>query len=197
MFVVYQPPWFKGQQGVAGHLLGGWTFSPLFRAATGVPIPLATANGGGQAYGEGDSVNFFAFGNTENAIVTSNAGISSHSHATTGSNGVGTSGDFNMFADPAAVFANIRQPILGLDSRDGGFGVVRGLPYWNLDLSVRKGFKVTERFNVEAQAIFSNVLNHMVFADPSLDTSSSSSFGVLNAQGNSPRQMEFGIRLSF
>ena len=42
---------------------------------------------------------------------------------------------------------NIRQPILGYDTHDGGFGVYRGLPYWNVDLSVKKNFKITERFS--------------------------------------------------
>ena len=54
-----------------------------------------------------------------------------------------------MFADPAAAFNNIRQPILGYDTRDGGFGVYRGMPYWNVDLSVKKMFKITERFSAE------------------------------------------------
>ena len=46
-----------------------------------------------------------------------------------------------MFANPEAAFNNIRQPILGYDTHDGGFGVYRGLPYWNVDLSIKKMFK--------------------------------------------------------
>jgi hypothetical protein len=45
--------------------------------------------------------------------------------------------------------------------------------------------------------VFTNVLNHMQFANPTLDISDPSSWGVLNKQGNNPRQMEFGLRLSF
>jgi hypothetical protein len=71
------------------------------------------------------------------------------------------------------------------------------MPYWNVDLSVRKNFKVTERFSADASVIFTNVLNHMQFANPILDISDPTSWGVLNTQGNTPRQMEFGIRLSF
>ena len=51
LFFVYQPPFYKGQQGVAGHVLGGWTISPIFTAGTGLPITLGTINGGGQAFG--------------------------------------------------------------------------------------------------------------------------------------------------
>ncbi len=40
-------------------------------------------------------------------------------------NGIGTAGlgGANLFADPAAVYNNVRQPILGYDTKDGGFGV--------------------------------------------------------------------------
>jgi hypothetical protein len=64
LFIVYQPSFYKGQQGIAGHLLGGWTFGPIFTAGSGIPVTLGTINGGGQAFGEGDSVNFFGNGNS-------------------------------------------------------------------------------------------------------------------------------------
>jgi hypothetical protein len=69
----------------------------------------------------------------------------------------------NIFADPAAAFNNIRQPILGLDTRDGGYGVYRGMQYWNVDLTVKKMFKVTERFSAEFQVVFTNFFNHDQF----------------------------------
>src|ERR1019366_9846351 len=129
-FFVYQPSFYKGQHGLAGHLLGGWTFAPVFVAGSGLPITLGTINGGGQAFGEGDSVNFFGYGVSENAIPVGqlpSVGV----HYTPGQLP-------NLFANPAAAYNDFRQPILGLDTRDGGFGVVRGLPYWNLDFSLKK-----------------------------------------------------------
>ena len=38
LLTVYQPPFFKGQQGFAGHLLGGWTIAPIFTAGSGAPV---------------------------------------------------------------------------------------------------------------------------------------------------------------
>jgi hypothetical protein len=55
-----------------------------------------------------------------------------------------------MFANPTAAFNNFRQPILGPDT-NGGWGILRGLPYWNVDLSVKKLFKITERSSSEFQ----------------------------------------------
>jgi hypothetical protein len=197
LFFVYQPRFYSGQQGVLGHVLGGWTFAPVLTAGTGIPITLGTFNGGGQAFGEGDSVNYFGNGNSENAIPVGHVSTGVHHSA----------GNLpNLFSsDPAgqaAAYNQFRQPILGLDGKDGGWGVLRGLPYWSTDLSIRKNVKITERFNFELQTVIVNVFNHPVFYDPGpgdyLDTSAGpDGFGTLPAQGNTPRTMEFGIRLNF
>jgi hypothetical protein len=209
-FTVYQPHLYKSQSGWQGHLLGGWTFAPVFTAGSGLPITLGTINGGGQAFGEGDSVNFFGYGNSENAIpltpsMCSNGNASAH-YNTPGSQGIGTAGfGVNMFSDPVAAWNNIRQPILGYDTRSGGFGVCRGLPYWNVDLSVKKMFKITERFNTEFQVVFTNVFNHNQWGDVNgdyLDTSNQATWGTLpgsvtNGNQSFMRQIQFGVRINF
>ncbi len=210
LFMVYQPSFYKGQHGWAGHLLGGWTFAPVFTAGSGLPMTLGTINGGGQAFGEGDSVNFFGYGVSENAIPIGQLPSVGVHYNVAGTNGIGTSGyGLNLWSDPAAVWNSVRQPILGLDSRDGGFGVVRGLPYWNLDFSMKKQFMITERVSFEASVVFTNLLNHVNFNDPGpngspipggdyLDTSNPSGWGTLPGQTNTaPRAMEFGFRVSF
>ncbi len=208
LFMVYQPVFFKEQGGWKGRLLGGWTFAPIFVAGSGLPMTLGTVNGGGQAFGEGDSVNFFGNGVSENAIPIGPIPSSSVHYNVTSANGIGTGGSLpvNIYANPAAVYNSIRQPILGYDTRDGGIGVLRGLPYWNVDFSLKKNFKITERVSFEAQAVFLNLFNHVVFYDPGfggtqgndyLDTSSPSSWGTSPGQGNTPRAMEFGFRVNF
>jgi hypothetical protein len=211
LFFVYQPQFYKSQSGFLGHVLGGWTIAPVFTAGSGLPITLGTINGGGQAFGEGDSVNFVGYGVSENAIPLTpgmcHANSSAH-YNVPGSNGIGIGGfGVNMFADPVAAWNNIRQPILGYDTHDGGFGVCRGLPYWNVDLSVKKMFKVTERVSAEFQVVFANVFNHNQWGDVSgdyLDTSNAGGWGTLpgsitnSGSGQAyTRQMEFGLRLRF
>lgn len=150
----------------------------------------------GSVSSEGDSVNFLGNGNSENAVPVGS--VSTGVHHSPGNLP-------NLFSsDPAgqvAVYNQFRQPILGLDNKDGGWGVLRGLPYWSTDLSIRKNIKITERFNFELQTVIVNVFNHPVFFDPGpgdyLDTSSDpDGFGSLPAQGNTPRTMEFGLRLN-
>lgn len=207
LFIVEQPPYFKGQEGVVGHILGGWNFSPIFTTGSGLPVYCNTFTDA-QSFGSGDGSNFF---DNEQCIFTQkyNAGHSAH-FGVTGSGGVGTStadlgvtgcpckgAEVNEFADPAAVFATVRAPILGIDTRDNGVGPYHGQPYWNVDVSVRKTTKITERFSVETQFLFLNVFNHDQLGDPFLDVAVPSAWGVLNSQANSPRSMEFGLRLRF
>ncbi len=202
IFLLYEPPFFRGQHGFAGRVLGGWTFAPIFTAASGLPIQLSTLNGDAQAFGEGDGVNFAVIPG-ENGILSNHAGVSSsrHNGVTGGTdsagNPVGTNGDVNMFADPVAVWNNLRNPILGLDGNTGGAGPFRGMPFWNMDFQVKKNIHITERFSAEFQSIFTNVLNHNQLGDPSLDLSNPASFGVLSTQVNAPRSIELGVRIRF
>lgn len=195
LFTVYEPPFFKGQQGIVGRLLGGWSFSPIFTAGSGLPLELNTTNGDSQAFGEGDGNNFFA---DENAVLTcaNNFGSSRH-NGVTGSNGIGTAGNVNIFANPAAVYGCMHDPILGLDGGAGGAGVLRGMPFWNVDFQVKKNIHINERFSAEVQAIFSNIFNHDQLGDPVLSLASPQSFGVESTQFNQPRSMEIGVRLRF
>jgi hypothetical protein len=195
LFLVYQPPWFKGQHGLVGRALGGWSFSPIFTTGSGLPLELNTINGDGQSFGEADAVNFFA---DENAVLqcVNNFGSSRHNNVS-GSGGVGTGGNVNMFANPQAVFDCMRDPILGLDSGAGGAGVLRGMPFWNVDFQVRKNIQLNERFSAEVQSIFTNVFNHDQLLDPFLSLAQPASFGVLSTQANNPRSIELGVRLRF
>ena len=209
-YFVYQPGVYKNQQGFAGHLLGGWSISPIFAVGSGAPIPCNTNTGdygdlalaGAEEFGAGTSA---FFGTTANCMFTKNPGGSAVHSGVAGnsSSGVGTAVNgpggaaANIFGDPNAVWNTIRPPILGIDRRTGGAGPIYGLSYWNLDLSVAKNVPITERFSAVASVIFTNVLNHNVLLDPFLDLTNPSGWGVLNTQGSIPRRIGFSIRLNF
>ncbi|HKN77414.1 MAG TPA: carboxypeptidase-like regulatory domain-containing protein [Candidatus Acidoferrum sp.] len=195
VLLVYQPPFFQNQHGVLGHLLGGWSFSPIFTAASGLPLELNTTNGDGQSFGEADAINFAA---DENAILTcaNNFGSSRH-NGVAPLTGPGSAGNVNMFANPAAVFGCVRDPILGLDGGAGGAGTLRGMPFWNVDFQVKKNIHINERFSAEFQSIFTNVFNHDQLLDPFLSLAFPTLWGVENTQGNTPRSIEVGVRFRF
>jgi hypothetical protein len=204
-YAVAKEPWFKNQAGLAGRLAGGWQLAPILTAGSGAPLYCSTQTGA-QAFGSADGSNF---GTNEQCVFTTpyKGGNSSHYNVTGGAdaygNSVGTavagpgSASVNMFKDPVAVWNQVRAPILGIDTRNSGVGPITGMPYWNVDMSVLKNFRITERASFEYSMIFTNVFNHNVLADPNLSLGTPSVWGVLSSQLNQPRNMEFGLRVRF
>lgn len=91
-----------------------------------------------------------------------------------GSGGVGTNGDpatggsgLNIFSNPQAVLADFRPIQVNEDTRSAR-AALRGLPYWNIDLSLAKRTPVTDRVAFLFSADFLNAFNHVVFNDPTL-----------------------------
>jgi hypothetical protein len=71
------------------------------------------------------------------------------------------------------------------------------MPYWNVDMSVQKNFKVLERTSITLGMVFTNVFNHNVLGDGGMDLYNPSGWGVQSGQLNTPRNIEFGMRASF
>lgn len=67
----------------------------------------------------------------------------------------------------------------------------------NEDLAVLKDFKLSEKFNLEVRASGSNAFNRALLAAP-VTAQNNSAFGFINTpQGNSPRNVQLGARISF
>jgi hypothetical protein len=206
-FIVYQTPWFKNQQGFLGRAAGGWTISPVIVAGTGQPLQCST-NSGSQSFGSADAANFTDHENcifniphsgsahTSRNIAGGVDGINSAVSVATAVKGPGPAA-INIFKNPVATFDSVRPAILGLDEADGGDGVIRGLGYLNMDLSIKKNLVVWEKGSLEFSGIMYNVMNHLDFSNPSLSIASPTSFGVTKSQGNSPREIQMGVRANF
>ena len=182
--------------------------APILAMGSGLPLGVFTSSFnpnigiGGQSFGEADAVNFASF---EQAVrmCPNNFGSSRNNNMPT-AGGFGTNGfvDANgnapgLFSNPAAAYSCFRNPILGLDGQNGGTGILRGLPFWNVDFQVRKNIHITERFSAEFQTVFTNVFNHVQLFDPLLVMGDPADWGALPGQVNTPRQMEFGLRVRF
>ena len=197
-YALIEDPWYKNQRGIIGRIAGGWSLAPILAIGSGEPIGCGTQSDA-QSFGSADGRNYFTI---ENCVFTKSPGGGSASlHPNSGSN-AGTVG-FNIFGNADAVLASARPPILGLDNGTGGIGIIRGLPYWNVDMRLTKDFKIRERIGLQFQYVATNVFNHTVFADPNASfftqgvDPTSGGFGVVNTQGNKPRQMQFGLRFTF
>jgi hypothetical protein len=200
-YALIDDPWYKGQQGIIGRLAGGWSLSPIVAIASGAPLFCGT-NTDAQSFGSADGN---SFGTNENCILTQaasggNASLHTFINPATGKTAAGR---FNIFTDDVAFYNSIRPPILGLDTGTGGVGVLRGLPYWNMDLRVVKDIKMMERFGLQFEYTVTNVFNHPVFTNPTINPTNPptlkaiGSVGVVTSQGNNPRQMQFGLRFTF
>ena len=196
-FFVYQPPFFKGQHSLMGRALGGWSFATVFTAGSGSPIEILTSTGDGQEYGAGDNINFFG---NENAVQIAPI-KSGHAYYNNPSGAL----PVNIFKQGISAISDFRNPILGLDNKDGGNGNFFGLPYWNMDFSVRKNIMVTEGISLELQGVFADVFNHNQWLDPvgasTMGLFGASTFGALGGsaqeQTGGDRQIEVGFRVRF
>jgi len=207
LFFNYAPPYYSSQKGIIGHVLGGWSFSPLFVYGSGFPVEANTATGDTGSFGES---NTSYIGTYENMVFTQHLPTSGSAHFNTYGTSCGTAGaGANVFSNPDAscpqlggIFGDpIRNPILGLDGQIGNGGIFRGLPFWNLDLGITKKIRMTERINGSLFFDFTNVLNHMQPADPCFNGYDTSTWGVLgcggNVQANTPRRLQLGFSVNF
>jgi hypothetical protein len=195
LFLIYQEPFYRGQHGITGHLLGGWTPSFVFAAGSGAPLFCATTTGFGGFEGYSGAQEFGSAtgaGSATDANCVLTGPVPKASFHNLGN------GLFSAFANPTAVYGMLRPLVLGYDTRSGGYGTFRGLTYWNLNFGIKKNVRITERFNAEASLNVNNILNHNQLLDPVLSMASApANFGQFSIEGTTPRTMEMGIRVNF
>ncbi len=201
---VYDLPFGSGRRFATGNwvdkVIGGWYVSGIFQASSGLPLTVVQ---GFQVYGAG-----VIFGTGTGAIPTSRLpGDNSTHRGIAGSGGIGTAGDpasrgsgLNLFGNPESVFNSFRPINLSSDFRQGR-GVLRGLPRWQLDLSLGKSTKITEQVEFRFTADFFNIFNHVNYADPTLNLNQRASFGVITNQLINavlrPRGIQLSARVQF
>jgi hypothetical protein len=208
---VYDLPFGRGKRfgggasGVVDKLISGWFTSGIFRAVSGTPIYIQQGTqvwGGSQLLGFGSGAILLTGANFETGV---HSGVP-------GSNGVGTTANpanggtgLNIFADPSAVFNGVRRVQISRDERSGR-NALRGLGFWQADMSFGKTTNITEKVRFTLTADFINIFNKVNFADPNAAAPSlqtPASFGVLTTQGTSllqninPRFIQFGGRVEF
>jgi len=76
-------------------------------------------------------------------------------------------------------------------------GILRGLNRWNLDMTLLRRFRISERWSTTFNAQFFNVFNHVLFGDPSVSLQSPTSFGVISSQYNNPRAVQLGLHVDW
>jgi hypothetical protein len=209
LLVNYDLPFGKGKGwatgAVADKVLGGWSVSGVYVAASGLPDMVYDSAACGTEFGA-QSAN----GNSQGLIPIKSGIINEtrNNNPTIGSSGYGSNSGPglppNMFANPDAVVANFRYATFS-DARLG-FGAIRGPFRWNFDFAVIKKTRITERISTRFDVQFVNAFNHPMFGRGSSfyfseqagsDISNPNPFGVPSRQFNDPRYIQIGLRFDF
>jgi hypothetical protein len=187
-YAVYGSPFGHGQHwmthGPGAMILGGWSLSPILSRDSGTPFSVTTS---------GSSCN--CPGNTQTADqVAPNVAI------------LGGHGSNSPYFDPMA-FAAVTAVRFGSTGRN----IVRGPGYFNVDVSLARDFKLTERLKLQFRAEAYDLTNTPNFANPATTVSNAkfangavTSYGgydiissTLQVNGGPDRQIRFALKMVF
>jgi len=145
---IYNLPTLQAQNGLIRNAFGSWEMSSIISVASGPNVTpfISSASGGGDFSGTGN-------GGNENPMRV--AGQPCHVNGS----------DARQWLNPNAYTMNGFQ-IGKLGS--SGFGICTGPGNANVDFSLRKNFKLTERIHMQFQMDFFNLFNHPQYRADSL-----------------------------
>jgi hypothetical protein len=196
IYGVLNVPFGKGQRwatrGVANWILGGWQISPTVSMMTGLPF---TVTGNGSALG--------ANGSTQTANLVGPFHLAGGQPPTPGATCATTDlschyFDPTAFADPAIGLPPGATVPYGNTGRDA----FRGPGYFNMNLSLARQFKLTERIGLQFRADAIHFTNTPHFNNPNAScgatvanpscTANNPNFGVITSTLSPPGQGFFG-----
>lgn len=170
---VYELPFGKGkpylQNGIAGHVLGGWQLNGTFSAYSGLPFTVTAS-----------SASLNAPNNTQTAdqilpTVKKLGGI----------------GPGNPYYDPHAY-----APVTAVRFGTSGRNTLRAPSIFNTNLSVFRTFPINERLNLQFRAESYNLSNTPHFAAPNASVTGGN-FLVITSAAADQRQFRLALKLSF
>jgi hypothetical protein len=174
---IYELPFGRGRHfgssvpGAVNWILGGWQFNGITTLQSGTPLAISANNVSG-------------LGNP-----TERANNNGQSAALTGDihNRLNKYFETSDFSQPAAfTLGNTAAYISNLRTQYVN----------NWDLSLFKEFLPRENIHVQFRAEFLNAFNRVLFGGPNTSVTATT-FGVITSQGNSPRQLQFGLKILF
>lgn len=181
---VYDLPFGAGKRwasnGAAGRVLGGWKLNGVFSAFSGSPLQISQDT------------------NTLNTLdtpqVPTKVGAVQYLGAANNSSG------FPQWFAPGAFVPTTDATQIGTAGNYESW--LRGPGLWQLDQSLARVFKLSERFNLEVRAEAENIANTPHFYNPNTGCTNtngtcSGTFGELNNGAYGQRIIQFGAFLRF
>jgi hypothetical protein len=175
--LVYELPFGRARRfgsslpGVLDILVGGWQVNGILTLQGGQPLTLTTTN----TSNSGSAV-LRPNNNGRSARLSGSVHDRLHRYF-----------DTSVFSQPEPfTFGNTGRTLP--DVRSHGLR--------NLDFSLFKNFRVTEKATVQFRAEAFNLTNTPQFGFPDMNFASQQ-FGVISSQANEPRQIQFGLKVLF
>jgi Carboxypeptidase regulatory-like domain len=170
----YELPIGRNLTGAAAKLLQGWTLNGVLRYESARPLSITMANDlGGLLF---------------NSLKRPNRA---------GAEGRINTSDFDPNAERTVDKAGWTDPgALQFGDAARADGTARGWPNFVEDVSLFKDTKFMERWTMRFEAQFGNVFNRTVFCDGNSNWSAGS-FGQVSTQCNTPRSIQFGMKLIY
>jgi hypothetical protein len=179
MAVRYDLPFGRNRRfvpsGIGSKVLGGWSLGAFATIDAGRPVAVSSPNNS-SSFGGGS-------GMRPNATGASAALPRGPQFC-----------DNGLYFNPAAftqtlqfAFGNVSRHLPDVDNPRTS----------NLDASLEKTDTITEHFHVTFRAEAFNFTGHVVFAGPTTSITSSTFGRIILSQANTPRQIQFSLRLGF
>jgi hypothetical protein len=198
---IWELPWYRGQEGLVGHLVGGWEMSGLYAVNSGLPLTATMSAGSALNYGGLTSI---YNGQTSGGVANDAAGLGIVGNVFPSSlrpdmvlnpnDGYGQVALrkrlhwFNQTAFLAPPPASFR---VGNEKR----GVVDGPGYNRLDVGVFRTFKFHEGVSFTLRGEGYNIMNHTNWGSVGT-TSTSGTFGTITATRD-PRILQVAGKFNF
>ena len=206
---LYEAPFGKGKRwfksGPGSWILGNWQTNFIAQARTGAPFNLVVTGDLANLRGSGSS----APNNYLRPNVIADPYLAGPVSANLDPNCQKTISQGGRAADQTRTIVTWFNPC-AFTSPFGAFGnfprnALRGAPVYNVDFSLFKSIPVSERFKVQFRMEAFNVFNIQSWDVPSTVTINTSGSTIAAgvgritslAQGKTPRQIQFGLRLVF
>ena len=188
---LYELPFFRSRQDLAGRLLGGWQISGITQLQTGTPCSAVVNN---------DYAGVGVDGNMNDCGGTGEFWAVSGNPTVLGNFASGGSKDPRLWfqttnADGTAIFTAPPKGtfVTGPISRD--FFHNPGLENWNIGLFKR--FSVNERTGFEFRAEAFDAFNHPNLGNAGTNPNSLSTFGKVTGKTNDVRNLQLSLRWYF
>ena len=166
---VYALPFFTKQNGLIGHILGGWEVGVVGSFYSGSPLGVTSSVNGTDAQGGGQRPNW----NGQNPALSNPSPYKWF--------------DTSVFSTPAAYhFGNAPRTFSG--SRSDYTRAV--------DLSLHKNTRLTEKLSLQIRAEAFNLSNTPIFSPPNT-TFGSPAFGTVSSMANQARILQLALKLIY